>query len=1421
MQLSWTKKSWNKPIGYWIADVWESDIDVNNNTSVVNVSFYIKRPDVGNYSETYNKTNNTNAYIYINGSVANSVSPAKFDLRYGCGTNTARGGTISLLTASKRITHNSDGNKSVSIKCTHYCGNTTPATVVLESTFTLTKINKPASPPPPPPPPPPAPIYNELIFESLYSVGSLEVGGSLIFKWEAITTLGISYLSYKVTGAFSMSGSANNLLGTGGNIPAGVIPRSGTVTLTVTLTDYGGRSVSKSITLTIPENYQLYIQDLWIQNTTYIENGKYTAGKTSMHVYYKAVSTFDIKRVDFQMWGSNSNSGGWDWPGKSSTWDSGIVWGVGELGIRCTVTDSAGHTASKEIYATVHQEEHRLNITSFEQTNGNIYILKNHTIGNSRFKLVVKWDNTHTITNVSFNVTGANPMSHSKNNPGGKSYTWLTDNVYNVGDNKIKVTITDSKGAVKTSTINVRTSEEAYTMNVDSSYVDSSLCVNLVKGLAYMDYSRLGVRIKVNHTHALKTVKVTINGRENTLKNIDQYASEFTFIDSDKIEKTGDVTIKFYAIDANGREDSHSITYKTYKIIEPPKKPTISYETKPGLFLSEGEKLVFTGESTDISNYQVIYALESCDVVNATSFCNEYTDSYLHNNGTLTTNLKNNLSGTVRYHILKDFGIGKDASIITHDSNDSKKFHIHPQEPDHVNSKFYALQFFNNAKPGDLLYIYIRERKMGTFDEYLYSDNYAYNAVPKNQLFSMCVLPPSPCQLNIYKKEQTSDKIIIRYANPLYNSTVASNTINTIDVCLIARDQTGNLLDKNGNKSKSENRKRDGLNGKTWIYYSDRQWHNVVPKGTTKHNDKKEFEMSFDIFKYPKGTCFNIVAFYYPDYYNHPSIYSTSNIININKLNINMNLQIQQPYDGTTSTTANPKFKVRVNKGTVGGYEFASIYENYNMAINFNKILWHTNPIWLRSPRTQDVQLPNFTKGTYYDVNSPYKDKLTEPKHSLEIYNKNQDIYRTANLFRIAGVSINDEGSYKENALFIRSNDNNQVYLGDIETSTLLEQGYIDFTWQQQAGRFLSIGSNKIQVFSTPYLYDNELIDYEEHQSYWISDTTLYSMPIMPYNPFSRSIIKPADKSWADVEGEILTIKIPYKLFKPNKEYAFNFSYFVDEGFFYKETGTVYSSDIKDLCSSYMYVNVSGSDLKSLNYKANNKIYSPGYKLISDTTTTVAEENNYNKWLKHTTTFTTPNEEKLIELDLENAYITIKINVRGTSIFKMKDITLLSTDKSHNIDTNKGTLDVNVRENTKSITVLYQGSINIDFGYINPLNYKDMIDLRDYLKAIAIIYGVEVKPKWRTLVKDQSFLMACDYNDTRQHCIDLFKAIAKKYPYMYNGDVKALERLPIITPNTCRGPNTFSTRGKHYFPEWDDLIDALHIQIKLLTNINS
>ena len=439
------------------------------------------------------------------------------------------------------------------------------------------------------------------------------------------------------------------------------VANQGTDTMYVVVYTYhnGVHVASDTKSATIKNNdYVLNINKLYIRSDTYTENSKYTAGKTRFYICYEAESTFDIKRVEFKMWGSNSNSGGWDWPGRASAWDSGIVYGIGELGIKCTITDSAGHQTSKDIYTWVHEEEHRLSITKFEQQNGNIYIQKKHTIGSTKFKLYVAWDNTHTITKIKYEVTGANPMSYTKNNPGGKSFTWTTDSVTKVGDNTIKVTITDSKGSSKSSTIYVKTTEEPANIVVDDSKIDTSLCVDLVKGLAYKDYSRLGVKLNIVHSHRLQTIKVTINGREHSLKNFDANASTFTLIDDKKIEKSGYVTIKVYAKDVNGKSDDYSFTYMIYEIIKPPKKPTIAFEKQPKLYLSEGEKIIFYGESKDIKDYQIIYVLSACDVINATKFCDSITNSYLGaNNTTLTTNLNQNATGTLRYHIFKDFGV--------------------------------------------------------------------------------------------------------------------------------------------------------------------------------------------------------------------------------------------------------------------------------------------------------------------------------------------------------------------------------------------------------------------------------------------------------------------------------------------------------------------------------------------------------------------------------------------------------------------------------------------------------------------------------------------------------------------------------------------------------------------------------------------
>ena len=316
-------------------------------------------------------------------------------------------------------------------------------------------------------------------------------------------------------------------------------------------------------------------------------------------------------------------------------------------------------------------------------------------------------------------------------------------------------------------------------------------------------------------------------------------------------------------------------------------------------------------------------------------------------------------------------------------------------------------------------------------------------------------------------------------------------------------------------------------------------------------------------------------------------------------------------------------------------------------------------------------------------------------------------------------------------------------------------------------------------------------------------------MPIMPYNLFRNSMLKPPASTWDSVEGDILTIKIPYQVLKPNKEYSFTFSYFADSGFFYDEVGTITNSDLENLCQACLFIEADAKDIIALGYSKQNIIYSPSYCLITNTANTVQEVNNYNKWLKNKITFVTPDMDKMIELDRENVNITIDFKVRGINILKMKDFTLVSSDGSHTVDVDKKTLDVSNKENAKSIKLFYQGSIDMKFGYINPLSYKDQMDLRDYLKAIGTIYSVSPTISLRTLVKDQSYLMANDYNDMKKYCIELFSLIQKKYPYTFNANLDAFNALPTITKGTCRGPSTFSNGGKHYFPEWDALIDAI------------
>ena len=168
-------------------------------------------------------------------------------------------------------------------------------------------------------------------------------------------------------------------------------------------------------------------------------------------------------------------------------------------------------------------------------------------------------------------------------------------------------------------------------------------------------------------------------------------------------------------------------------------------------------------------------------------------------------------------------------------------------------------------------------------------------------------------------------------------------------------------------------------------------------------------------------------------------------------------------------------------------------------------------------------------------------------------------------------------------------------------------------------------------------------------------------------------------------------------------------------------------------------------------------------------------------------------------------------------MLKLNNFTLKSTDGTHDIDLNKGSLDSTVKENMQTLTLLREANLQVDLNYIDPLSYLDMYDLREILKSIARVYKLDVTPKWRPLVPYQSYIQARDFNDTKQFCIDLFTAVKNKRPSSFTGNIELFKNLPNIKPEELRGPNTRKAndnRHVHYFPEWDDLIDAIKQQIK-------
>ena len=165
---------------------------------------------------------------------------------------------------------------------------------------------------------------------------------------------------------------------------------------------------------------------------------------------------------------------------------------------------------------------------------------------------------------------------------------------------------------------------------------------------------KISLDIKINHSNDLKSLSIKINDVVKELK-ISSNITSTTFI-SDILRTSGNIKVIITAIDSLNNETKKELNFGVYEEDESVHEPTISYVVEPSIFLSEGEKLQFTGTSKNISDYQIIYAATSIDVSKATECCDVYQNSYFDvDKEILKTYLLDNKSTYSRYQILKDF----------------------------------------------------------------------------------------------------------------------------------------------------------------------------------------------------------------------------------------------------------------------------------------------------------------------------------------------------------------------------------------------------------------------------------------------------------------------------------------------------------------------------------------------------------------------------------------------------------------------------------------------------------------------------------------------------------------------------------------------------------------------------------------------
>lgn len=298
--------------------VTESDVNINNNTSKVNVTAYIDKLKGTGYFSNDGKPWN----IKIDGSTVASGNKT-YDFRNYT--------TLTLGSGSKTITHNSDGSKSVAVSAyfnsSPYLGSAT-----VSATFNLTTIARASSI---------SSITGGSELNQSVTVNISRKSNSFTHKVE-YSYAGSSYITASTNAGTSCSFTPSISL-------ASYVPNSTSGTLTVRVTTYNGSTqigsaVTATKTLSVPSSV---VPTMGTPSVTRIDNGVPSSWGVYVQSFSKATVSMTgvagaygstIKSYSITGGGLNANT---------SSATTGVLTSSGTITFTCTVIDSRGRSVSK------------------------------------------------------------------------------------------------------------------------------------------------------------------------------------------------------------------------------------------------------------------------------------------------------------------------------------------------------------------------------------------------------------------------------------------------------------------------------------------------------------------------------------------------------------------------------------------------------------------------------------------------------------------------------------------------------------------------------------------------------------------------------------------------------------------------------------------------------------------------------------------------------------------------------------------------------------------------------------------------------------------------------------------------------------------------------------------------------------------